>query len=329
VIIRIEINVPQWTKWLASGIALGAVLGVGGSRVYADTVVVKTTWQTGDTLVADDLNTNFANLKAAVDQLKHPSCPEDYVQDATASGIVLCKKGTDEVVKVGANNTVFWIDRYEASIWAAANPAIGTTTQFGTTAADYPASFPANGEYTQPLYALSLPSVAPCLYATWFQAETACEASGKRLPTGQEWLRAARGTVDSGTASTTGPECNCLAYSAIRNTGLGSACKSAWGAQDMIGNVPEWTAEWFAGVASSSPFGALTTWPGADFKGDGNWNIASSAADSSGNWVVGLPVAARRGGGEATAGSATYGRFALDLRVSPAGYAGFRCVLTR
>jgi hypothetical protein len=53
------------------------VLGVGAAWVYADTVSVKTDWKTDDTLLATDLNTNFANLKAAVDQLEHPTCPEN------------------------------------------------------------------------------------------------------------------------------------------------------------------------------------------------------------------------------------------------------------
>jgi hypothetical protein len=202
--IRIDLEVPQWTKWLVSGIAIGLVLGVGAARVYADTVSVKT-WATDEVLTADDLNTTIGNLKAAVDRPKHPMCPEDYVQDTTVTGIVLCNRGVDEVVKVGTNNTVFWIDRYEASIWASANPTVNVTIQYGLLANDYPGTFPVNGEYTAPLYALSVAGVRPSGYTTWFQAEAACEATGKRLPTGQEWLRAARGTADSGTSSVGGP----------------------------------------------------------------------------------------------------------------------------
>jgi formylglycine-generating enzyme required for sulfatase activity len=326
--IRIDIEIPQWTKWLTSGIAIGVVLGVGAARVYADTVSVKTDWKTDDTLLATDLNANFANLKAAVDQLKHPSCPEDYTQDTTAGGIVLCKKGVDEVVKVGTNNTVFWIDRYEASIWASASPVVGTTVEFGSSGNDYPGSFPVNGEYTTPLYALSVTGVMPSGYATWFQAEAACEASGKRLPTGQEWLRAARGTPDLNKTSPNGPDCNNISQSALRQTGLGTACASAWGAQDMIGNLGEWTADWYAGLGGvTGNFSA--TWPGSAFKGDGTWNIASAASEGAA-LLAGLPAAAVRGGNDGLSPT-TAGRFAVILTEAPSASVfviGFRCVLT-
>lgn len=194
--IKIDLAVPQWTKWLAAGMAMGTVLGVGAARVYAGTVTVKTNWASGDTLTAADLNTNFANLQAAVNQLKQPTCPEDYVQDTTVTAFTLCKKGVDEVVKVGTGGSVFWIDRYEASIWA---NATATGMQYGLASyTEYPATFPENGEYTAPLYALSVPLPAgslPSAWMTWFQAQAACRLSGKRLPSGEEWLAASQGTL--------------------------------------------------------------------------------------------------------------------------------------
>src|SRR6185369_12423906 len=115
--IRIDVTVPPWVKGLLAAAAVGAVLSVGAVR--AGTVTVKTNWAPGDTLTAADLNANFGALKAALDGLKQSDCPEDYARDAGAAGIVLCKKGVDQMVKVGGGGAAFWIDRYETSLFAA------------------------------------------------------------------------------------------------------------------------------------------------------------------------------------------------------------------
>jgi len=69
--LKIDLEIPQWTKWLAGGIVICVVLGVGASRVFADTVSVTNVWKAGDTLKADDINKNFADLQAAINRLKH------------------------------------------------------------------------------------------------------------------------------------------------------------------------------------------------------------------------------------------------------------------
>ncbi len=97
-------------------------------------------------------------------------------------------------MKVGTGGSAFWIDRCEASVCA--NPD-GTGMQYGVASDDYPASFPPNGQWsgtTPPVYALSraLANSKPSAYITWFQALEACAASGERMPTGEEWLTAAR-----------------------------------------------------------------------------------------------------------------------------------------
>ncbi len=323
--IKIDLVIPQWTQWLVAGMAMGIVLGVGAARVYAGTVTVKTNWASGDTLTAADLNTNFANLQAAVNQLKQPTCPEDYMQDPTVTAFTLCKKGVDEVVKVGTGGSAFWIDRYEASIWA--NTA-ATGTQYGLSSyTEYPATFPENGEYTMPLYALSVVGNRPSAWMTWFQAQATCRLSGKRLPTGEEWLAAAIGTQNPGAHDRTGGFCVTNA-SGPRNTGGGTACVSTWGAQDMIGNLWEWTTDWYAGLGANNG-ASQGTWTRSAYNGDGTWNIASQAYDGSA-WQTSLPAAAFRGGSWPDGASA--GRFALFLEYSPSAYGttiGFRCVLSR
>ena len=163
---------------------------------------------------------------------------------------------------------------------------------------------------------------------TWFQAQQACRASGKRLPNGEEWLAAATGTNDPGAHDDSGGFCVTNGTKA-RTTGGGTACQSRWGAQDMIGSVWEWTSEWYAGLGDqTTPVG---TWPatasGNDYKGDGTWNIASSARDGVSGWTKGLPAAALRGGGWSDLARA--GLFSLSLLNAPSSWSsniGFRCI---
>jgi len=81
----------------------------------------------------------------------------------------------------------FCIDRYEASVWST-TACDGTGTQYGATDTDdYPvATFPDNGNFATPLYACSIPGVAPSRGLTWFQAQQACAASAKHLCTNEE-----------------------------------------------------------------------------------------------------------------------------------------------
>lgn len=322
--IRIHITLPQWTQWVVCGVVAGVILGVGGSRVYADTLNVKTSWQAGEKLTSADLNTNFANLKAAIEQIKNPDCPVDYTRDATVTAFVLCKKDVDEVVKVGTGGSGFWIDRYEASTWLKAD---GTGTQYGISGAtDYPSGFPGNGQYTTPVYALSKPGVRPAARTSWFQAQQACRLSGKRLPTGEEWLTAATGTVDPGASDGSGGDCVTSA-SDRRTTGTGTKCVSRWGAQDMIGSLWEWTIEWWAGLGE----GTWHTWPDSSYNGDTIANINSWAYAPTESWQQGLPAAAGRGG-DFVHGTES-GIFAMQINPAPSfgndGAFGFRCVVTR
>lgn len=87
---------------------------------------------------------------------------------------------------------------------------------------------------------VSKEDVRPWGHVTLSQAQRICAASGKRLPTNEEWYRAALGTertkgchITDGNASETGsPD-----------------CVSDVGAQDMIGNLWEWVdGEVVAGV---------------------------------------------------------------------------------
>jgi formylglycine-generating enzyme required for sulfatase activity len=162
------------------------------------------------------------------------------------------------------------VDKWEASVWSIppendtlvakvkkgraslAHLTAGGATQINAmtpgTCLDvaYPATFPANGNWTVPLYAVSVPGVSPTTCTTWFQAEQACRLSGKRLLTNAEWQAAAAGTPDPGAADDQETTCATATGSPLPGilTGSRSACVSRWGTYDMVGNAWEWVSEW-------------------------------------------------------------------------------------
>jgi formylglycine-generating enzyme required for sulfatase activity len=228
------------------------------------------------------------------------------------------------------------MDKYEASVWQVpptnlagksnkglitkiqkgtatlANLAAGGATQISP--ADscspwWPATFPENGQWTQPLYAVSIPGVIPTGCTTWLQAQQACGNSRKRLPTNAEWQLAVAGTPDPGPDNGT-TDCNTGSVLTPVNTGSRSSCKSNWGVFDMVGNVEEWVADWMP---------LSTTCPGwGTFSNDINCFAGASTAASGGG-----PGALRRGGdfGFGTGDGPLYVRADGPVWVNPS----FRC----
>jgi formylglycine-generating enzyme required for sulfatase activity len=182
----------------------------------------------------------------------------------------------------------------------------------------FPANFPANGQWTPAadltppspgVFAVSIPGVHPTACITWFQAEQACTASGKRLLTNQEWQRAAAGTAEGAAGDNGTTDCNTLTAAGVVDTGSRSACKSNYGALDMVGNVDEWVADW---VPRSSACGS--------------WSGSLDLQCLAGADTFGEPGALIRGG--RLFDGANAGPFAVDGTASPSrsdALVGFRC----
>ena len=212
----------------------------------------------------------------------------------------------DIMVKVGS----LCVDKYEASVFTLGN---GRGTQYGVIKDDYPESFPDNGNWTTPLFAVSMPGVIPSRHITWFQAQQACALNGKRLLTSAEWQMATAGTPDP---EKDDGEANCAISSSLAQTGARTTCKSNYDVHDMVGNLSEWVADWIqhndtdAGSVSTAPYGQ-----------DGIYSV--NEATPKGDR---FPAAVARGGHFTSATVA--GNFAFTASVSPS-YShekfGFRC----
>ncbi|MBI5526631.1 MAG: SUMF1/EgtB/PvdO family nonheme iron enzyme [Deltaproteobacteria bacterium] len=286
------------------------------------------------TCVGDDCSTtknlSVPNL-AITTSYSLPDCPQGYLKDARTD-IVLCKRGSDEMVKVGN----FWIDRYEASVWEKAD-CLGTAYgNYGgpSPSDDYPSTFPDTGNWTVPLFACSKAGVVPSRMLTWFQAQQSCELSGKDLCSNEQWQASVAGTNDPGSYDgTAGGACNTSA-AGPRKTGMAGAtpggstsCISKWGAEDMIGNVDGWAAAWVTdgpvwnGVDGES----MQPWP-VGYGEDKTYGVNGRARYDGTNFANGLPGATKRGGSFACgiwAGAFTIANYAGPSDFQ--GDVGFRC----
>jgi len=226
------------------------------------------------------------------------------------------------------------MDKYEASVWSVPNPTTtnkklvakiqngvvkladltaGGATQISPSRScspSFPGTFPANGQWTAPLYAVSVAGVHPTACVTWFQAQQACGNSRKRLPSNGEWQLAASGTPEGAAGDDGSTQCNTTTAHDATNAGSRSGCISNYGAFDMVGNVDEWVADWVPRATGCT----------------GSWSGSSDYQCLAGAATTGEPGALLRGGGFADSTSA--GPFTVIGGFSPSHSdtaSGFRC----
>lgn len=287
---------------------------------------------------------HYASVAGVARQYGMADCPVGYerITDTfftPSSDRRLCQKSRmdgamrivyDEVVRVGVGASSFWIDRFEATVFTIS--AAPTTMARGGACEGYGDEFPPNGEWITPLFAESRGEGVPARCVTWFQASEMCRLSGKRLPQSDEWIAAARGTLDpiAPDGRTTGGCRTAVGTlgSRPRDARDGVGCVSAWGARDMIGNVAEWTLEWQAGLGQNS-MTDNATWPDS-YGLDLTSNIISGVEITPGMFRRGIPAGAQRGGDYLSGTGA--GRYAVVLGNAPSDASptvGFRCVIPR
>ncbi len=171
---------------------------------------------------------------------------EENKQKEEDKNIPLCKtdRKESEMVKITVNEgKTYCIDRYEAFLISG---ALGNSHQN-----DDPTSF--DGDSSTKAIVGSLAGKKPLNDVSWYQARAACQNSGARLCTKEEWEYACRGT-----ALLNYPygnefieeKCNDNYYYAAHkngdnfdpwaNSGTFKSCRSALGLYDLSGNGEEW-----------------------------------------------------------------------------------------
>lgn len=162
-------------------------------------------------------------------------CPNGYdrATDSTLPpGAILCRKGHDEVVRIGTGRTAFWMDRYVNTFW---------TSEDGATRIDaVDLHMDAYGTPTMPIVPLSRRGVLGSTVPGWLRANALCRLVGKRLPRFEESILAVQGTPGMrepgvvATSSVRPDECPGARGNTAYETGSAPLCQSRWGVDQLL-----------------------------------------------------------------------------------------------
>ncbi len=250
--------------------------------------------------------------------------PGPKTDDPTSGGSCDTGDPLDVMVRVGQ----WCVDKFEAVICdgAVAEPgrrASCLSSDNGSNDAEgsIDARIGARGKLTARSYrAFSRPGVTPTRFVNKLQALSACANAGKWLVPDALWVTAALGTPDPGAndglanaaCNTDAEDDPATGFTRVRRTGDGVDCASQWGAQDMVGNLWEWTdgIQSVEGISGDGP----TT-------GDDMLNLVDVSGEG-----LGIPAGTARGG--SSGGAQPAGVFAFSLNPTifrQGGVMGFRC----
>lgn len=138
-----------------------------------------------------------------------------------------------------ANLPAFWIDKYEVTNYEFMKFSINNS---------YTGEGVKEGKDWRLFFTQGKENV-PVVYITWNDAQAYCKAQGKRLPTEEEWEKAARGS--NGFAYPWGNEwkeqsSNTFEAGPAKVVDVGQFNEiSPYGVHDMLGNAQEWTGSWY------------------------------------------------------------------------------------
>ncbi|HXJ34648.1 MAG TPA: SUMF1/EgtB/PvdO family nonheme iron enzyme [Candidatus Eisenbacteria bacterium] len=85
----------------------------------------------------------------------------------------------------------------------------------------------------------------PVTNVPWLAAQAYCAAQGKRLPTEAEWEKAAKGGLPKWTPEPFGDYVWFAGNTIKQAQPVGTKKPNPYGLYDMLGNVREWTADWY------------------------------------------------------------------------------------